>query len=122
MTSVPPLGMCFQVELVRTRDGDTAVVRLRTGQEVAVRLMEIDAPERNEEGGREANDQLYSILEAAEDLRLFIPPPPVGTTGQLEVVDLLKALSFDRIPGKLFADSVDVGEELVRLGAAKRVE
>lgn len=101
----PPLGLCCEVSFHSVRDGDTPVVKLRTGQLVAVRLIDCWAPETNEPGGPEATRFLADLLGDLEpgELRLHLPPPKdADGNGVLDVVDLLKAQTFDRVPGWLW--------------------
>jgi len=112
----PPYGYCIPVKYIRYRDGDTVIVQLRTGQDTAIRLDGIDTPERGEEGYQKANDLVNELLETADEIALWIPLPGAGKDGKLDVIDILHASSFDRIPGRLFADGLDVSEVMSRFG------
>ena len=105
MLSVPPLGICCEVAYMGLRDGDTPVVKLRTGQAMAVRLIDCWAPEKNEPGGSEATAFLAALLGDLEpgELRLHLPPiRDADGNGILDITDLLKAQTFDRVPGSLW--------------------
>lgn len=110
--NMPPLGICVPVKYLRCRDGDTAEVELRTGQEVAVRLADVDAPEIRDSGGPEAKQWLETVLSEAEFIRLYIPLVDAGDDGTLDIIDILGAMSFDRVPGRLFVDGLDTTEHL----------
>ena len=104
----PPLGLCCEVTYHSLRDGDTPVVKLRTGQLMAVRLIDCWAPEKDEPGGTEATRFLSDLIGDLEpgELRLHIPPvKDADGNGVLDVVDLLKAQTFDRVPGHLWVQA-----------------
>jgi endonuclease YncB( thermonuclease family) len=101
------------------RDGDTAVVRVRTGQKLAVRLLDCWAPELCDPGGVDARAHLATILEQAQRLVLHVPlVEDRDSDGVLSVAELLHAFSFDRVLGRLFADGRDVSELMVAAGHA----
>ena len=102
--TAPDLGICLPVTYIRCRDGDTVVLHMRTGSKIAVRMIGVDAPELREPGGQEAADALHSVLVAADELRIFIPLAETGPDGQLDVFDVLRAMTFDRVPAYIFAD------------------
>ena len=97
-------------------DGDTCTVTLRGkhplfGERARVRLLGIHAPEidwrakcdRERAAGRKAKALLLKLLRGAERINL---------------VDVQKTDSFGRILGRLLADGLDTGAELVRAGLA----
>lgn len=104
MGSPPPLGICLPVKYSRVRDGDTPEFVLRTGQRIAVRMIDVFAPELSEAGGEEASARLAAILSEAVDLRIFIPLASAGRDGLLDVIDVLRAVTFDRVPAHVYAD------------------
>jgi len=121
----PPTGLCAPVAWVRNRDGDTVEVRLRTGQVAAIRLADIDCPELATEAGRRAKAFLDALFEQSErsekqrQMYVFIPQlDDSNGDGILDVKEILRQMSFDRIPGHVFLGDDDVGDELVRRGHA----
>lgn len=122
----PPEGLCCRVEFdpVRSRDGDTPVVTLRTGQAVAIRLIECYCAELDTEEGRAAKAFLDDILERDDGvLRAWFPPPrDRNKDGVLDIMEILQGATFDRIPGRLFIGSVDVSEEMVMHGYATKTK
>jgi len=117
----PPLGICVLASYVRCRDGDTVVVELRTGQEVVVRLIGIDAPEMGTEDGRKAKEELEKILSHAQTLKLWVDLPKTGHDSRVDIQDILALFSFDRVPGRLFADDQDVSETMIRKNMGRRI-
>jgi len=116
----PPLGLCCEVTWLRNRDADTPEVRLRTGQTIAVRLIDCWAAERGTRDGDAATAFLDDLLGRCDpgDLRAWFPPPPAGPDGRLDITDVLRAASFDRLPGRLYIGSIDVSDYLVQAGHA----
>ncbi len=92
--------------VVRVIDGDTLVV-LRGGVTERVRLLRIDAPERNEPGYRESKEALRSLLKGREVVIEFERP-------RLEKRD-----RYGRLLAYVLADGVNVNVEMVRLGRAR---
>lgn len=117
----PPEGICTRVQWVRNRDGDTVVVRLKTGQECAIRLMGIDCPELGTRRGDQAARFLNELLagEDGQELLLWIPPiRDVNGDGVLSIPEILQQTTFDRVPGRLFIGTEDVTDILERHGYA----
>lgn len=102
--TAPPLGICLPVTYSRVRDGDTPEFTLRTGQRIAVRMIDVLAPELSEVGGKKASARLHTILSEAEELRIFIPLALTGRDGIVDVFDILRSFTFDRVPAHVFAD------------------
>jgi len=118
----PPPGICAPCTFVRVRDGDTPVVRLRTGQQIAVRLIDCWCPESDEKGGAEATAFLHSLLDGADGcLHVWVPlARDRNGDGVLDVFEILGAQSFDRVPGRLWIEETDVSEIMVSRGRATK--
>ena len=66
-------GRPFPVRVLSVQDGDSLIVRpagSRHGDDLRLRLYAIDAPERDQEFGREARDYLGSLVRTRSDLML----------------------------------------------------
>ncbi len=87
-------------------DGDTFKIEY-DGAETSVRLALVDAPERDEPGGPEATAALRRIIGDRTVIIAFTDP------------DGRKRDNWGRLLCSVTIDGVDVGEELVRRGAAK---
>lgn len=114
----PPLGLCVPVEYVRCRDADTVVVKLRTSQQVAVRLIDCWAAEAGTREGDRASDYCERLLADAREQNLpMVAWFPLACdrdkSGVIDLTDMLKALSFDRVPGRLFVGDRDLSVILV---------
>ena len=86
-------------------DGDTLSISTSNRDfDFPLRLLEIDAPEMNEEGGSEAKEWLRNRLEG-EDVRIMIQKDNrVGKYG--------------RLLGKIFFGGLDIGQQMLYLGLA----
>ena len=110
--SHPQHGLSLPVHFHRCRDGDTVEVRLSLSERVwAIRLIDCWCPELNKPGGLEAKAFAQGVLGAAGELTLFIPMPHY-------VDNLLKNLTFDRIPGHLFVGDDNLASLLIAAGHA----
>ena len=121
----PELGLCCEVEYVSLHDGDTVRVKLRTGQRCHIRLIECWCPELKDPGGPEARAYQLGILSDLEpgELRLYLPPfKDTSADGILDIYDILKAMSFSRVPGRLFIGEKDVSAMTVAAGHATQFE
>jgi len=117
--NLPPEGLCVPCTYDYARDGDTIVVVLRTGQTCAVRLIDCWAPERRTKEGRAAKRFVEEWMDnTAMPLHAWFPLPGTGSDGRVDITDLLKSLTFDRVPGRLFVGTRDMSEELVLRGYA----
>jgi len=100
--------MLYDIEVI---DGDTIKARLETGQKETIRLLGIDAPEKDgpyteyECYGREATDALDVLLNQNAEEVFFIYDSTQGTHDR-----------YDRILAHVFADDVLVSEYLAREG------
>ena len=84
----PPTGRPLEVRVVSVQDGDSLIVRLgrsRDSEEVRVRLYAIDAPESDQQYGREARDYLRRLIRNTDDLLL----EPVDTDQYGRLVGVL---------------------------------
>jgi endonuclease YncB( thermonuclease family) len=108
----PPAGFCLRVDLVRVVDGDTVIVRLPSSKyEWRIRLIDCWADELKTLKGRAAKAQCETLMKD-KVLHVWIPE-------LTHVVELLKNLTFDRIPGYIFIDEdTTLNEEMVRTGYA----
>ena len=119
----PPLGITLPATWIPERDGDTPVVRLPSGRRCAIRLKDCWCPEKHQPGGIEARNYLWKILGHAVRLTAhFDLPKDRNADGVLDITEILGAASFDRIPGRLFADGQDVSELMVSAGHATKTE
>jgi endonuclease YncB( thermonuclease family) len=113
----PTPGLMLNVAFKRCRDGDTVEVSLPgSGWIWAIRLINVWAPELHTGEQRQQaaagkcflEDYLHSI--DPPDLWLHVPVPQGS--------NLLKNLTFDRIPGVLYAGDVEINSLLVSKGYA----
>lgn len=115
--SAPTPGISLPVQLVRVSDGDTVVVRLgNSAYEWRVRLIGVWAAELNTIKGIEARAWLQNKMWASEhELLLHVPLPR-------NPVNLLANLSFDRIPGYIWAGEENLNEAIVAAGHATKTK
>lgn len=91
----------FTARVVKVSDGDTISVQIEGKDSQRVRLLGIDAPERDQPYAREARQALVKLVSGRE-VRL-----------ETEGAD-----AYGRLLARIFVDGRDVNAELVRLGAA----
>ena len=110
----PPSGLSLPCRYRECRDGDTVVISLPgSDRQWAIRLIDCWAPEMSEPGGAESKAFAEHVLDNTENLHVWIPAPK-------HVTNLLKNLTFDRIPGHLFISSeTTLSEMMVRAGKAR---
>jgi endonuclease YncB( thermonuclease family) len=107
--------------VVKVRDADTIEIALPGSTHVwAIRLIDVWAAERNTDEGKAAKAGCERILSdvGAGELAVSIPAPH-------DVRNLLRNLTFDRVPGYVWLDAVEtLNARLVRdgLGYATRAE
>ena len=120
--TLPPYGICLPCTWVRNRDGDTICVRLRTGQECAVRLIDCWAPERGTPDGERAAAHLNDLMDHNDQpVSLFVPlAKDTDKDGIVSVTELIKSLSFDRLVGRVFIGTEDVSVLMVKAGHATK--
>lgn len=107
---------------LRNRDADTVEVELRTGQKCAIRLIECWAPEKRTHEGLNALHWLDARCEENAD-KFYVHIPPVRDTnhdGVIDIIDLLRTRSFDRVPGRFYIGKEDASELLVQHNLATR--
>jgi len=114
----PQYGISLPCTFHHARDADTIVVQLRnSGLLWAIRLIDCWAPEiRGEEKpeGIDASIAAIALLKTAKELSVFIPVENIGE-------NVLKFLTFDRIPGYLYLDDeTTLNEKLIELGHATK--
>lgn len=90
------LGYC-----IRVTDGDTATVQMGENRQIKVRLECIDAPERNQDYGREAKQKLSDLI-LEKNVKL-----DVSTTDK-----------YGRSVAKVYVGNTNVNLEMVRSGLA----
>ena len=84
--------------VIRVKDGDTITVQ-SGGQEVDIRLADIDAPESDQPRGQEAHQVLQTLLE-----------------GEEAELGLVGGDAYRRIVARVSVGGVDVNAEMVRRG------
>ncbi len=62
----------YPVHVVRVIDGDSVKVQLPDGAEHSVRMYGIDAPEKDQRGGRESHDHLRRVVRGRREWRLRV--------------------------------------------------
>ena len=95
----------FKADLVRVIDGDT--IRVKTDFrdfDFPVRLLKIAAPEMNEDGGSQSKSHLEQLIGSGTIEILVDPKIRVGKWG--------------RILGTIFAQGIDVNDQMMRDGFA----
>ena len=87
--------------VISVADGDTFTIQTEDGQEVMIRLAEIDSPE---------GDQPYSI-DSKNALAALID-------GKVVRVKAYREDPFGRTVGRVYVGDLDIVEEMVRIGAS----
>lgn len=92
---------CFRAEVVAVSDGDTIRVHGATGRALTIRLAEIDAPEMEQPGAKEATKALADlVLSRTIIVRIFD-------------IDIHR-----RVVGRVYVDGMYVNAEMVARGHA----
>jgi endonuclease YncB( thermonuclease family) len=115
----PPHGLCLPCRFRRCRDGDTVEVSLPGSERIwAIRVMNVDTPERGHAGFIEAKAFAEEVLNNGDgNLSVWIPMPRLGSFNLLG-----QLVTFDRLVGDIFIGSEDrLSEMLVHAGHARRV-
>lgn len=116
----PPYGLSLPCRFVRARDGDTIEVAFPGSTRVwAIRLIDCwceetnRGPEETRAKGQEAKAYARKLCEDhAHDMSVLILAPT-------DPLNLLSALTFDRVPGYIFLSStLTLNEALVASGHA----
>lgn len=118
----PPHGLSLPVHCHRIVDGDTIEAILPSGRSTKLRLEGFDAPDMGQPHGAEAKDALESLLDETADspLTAFVPlPEDRDHDGKLDIDELLRALSFERVRAYLFAGTVRVDLWMIEHGHVK---
>ena len=89
----------------RVVDGDTFKI-VYDGESTSVRLLSINAPERNTPEGPAATEALKELID--------------GKTVRLEFIGDRKRDNFGRLLCKVCVDEKDIGSEMIRRGHAKK--
>lgn len=94
-------------------DGDTVGIRFALSQrEWHVRLIDCWASERNTPDGKDATQACQEFLDTADSLSVFIPAPK-------HIHNLLRNLTFDRIPGHIYLrEDLTLSQAMVLSGHA----
>lgn len=94
----PPYGVCLPAKLLGVVDGDTVDLSVLSGRLLPrIRLCACWAPEMKTAAGKAAKKAAEKFLDEADpkQLAVWIPAP-------IHLDNLLKNLTFDRIPGWVF--------------------
>lgn len=126
----PPLGWTTEVELDRMIDGDTIVVNI--ARQFIIRIVDdeiyFDTPEtyrakspEEKERGNAATAYLYKLLTKKKSKwskkrvpRTIVLHIPGSERGQFR-----DSIALNRLKGMLWADEVDVVDEMIRAGFVK---
>lgn len=96
----PAQAETFTAQVIEVLDGDTVLV-LRGHQKIKIRMANIDAPEKAQEGGMAAKQSLFDMVQHRQ-----------------VQVDSQAVDSYGRIVGTLTLDGNNINEEQVRRGMA----
>ncbi len=107
--------MTIPVILHRVRDGDTIEVRIDGSALIwPIRLIDCWAPETNRkeqrEAGLAAKEYVESVLTETTELWLHVPLP--------HSMNVLRSLTFDRVPGYIWVGSRLLNQMVVLAGHA----
>lgn len=95
----------FTAKVVKVKDGDTIDVRgAERDFDFPVRFLNTNAPEMNEEGGKESQSWLESRI--------------LGQTVDVLIDENNRVDKWGRLLGRIFHDGMDVNEESIRAGKA----
>ena len=110
MTTRPGFfGLHLPCKYVRARDGDTIEVQILSGLTWAIRLIGVNCFERYTGEGKAATKFVKDVLEEADDLSVWLPAPK-------HAENLLKNLTFDRVPGHVFVGESNLADMIVHAG------
>ena len=97
----PPPRMVLDTEISEVLDGDTVAIRNAKNQRVVIRLLGIDAPEIDQEFGRQARENLAEKLNGKKVRLAFEPRGLPDEQG--------------RVLAKIMVDDIDICVDQVRL-------
>lgn len=96
-----------QVTVRNIRDGDTLTVSVSgSDREWAIRLIDCWCPERYSDEGKKATAFVEETLRNVDSVMLHIPEPE-------HVTNLLRNLTFDRIPGWIWISEYQTLNDLI---------
>jgi micrococcal nuclease len=101
LATTPTLAATLSGKVVRVADGDTITILTPNKEEVKIRLVEIDAPEKDQPYGQKSKQSL-SDLVFEKDVR----------------VEWEKTDKYKRTLGRVFVGDTDVNLQQVKNGAA----
>ena len=87
--------------VISVADGDTFTIQTENGQEVMIRLAEIDSPEGGQPYSSESREALASLID-----------------GKVVRVKAHRKDPLGRTVGRVYVGDLDVVEEMVRIGAS----
>ena len=114
----PPLGIYLPCVWVSCWDGDTVNIRLRAGQQIAVKLIGCQTLGIHTEEGRKAAHFLESLFEKDGELRVCFPL--VDEHDTQELVHVLRSFAFQPTAGSVYIGTENVSELMVRRGYATK--
>lgn len=88
---------------VRVLDGESLVLRTRTGRQLPVKIAGVSCPKRGRPGWFEATITTQSLTVGAREISCRLSPTPV----------------YGRLVGRCRAGGVDIGHELLALGLCR---
>jgi len=111
----PPAGLCVPCTVKHVRDGDTVEVVVLGGAHTwAIRLIDCWVDDKNKPLNEAARKYLTQWMSGnTEPVYLHIPLPRVTD-------NLLKNLTFDRIPGYVYVGEKTINETMVIKGFATK--
>lgn len=134
---LPPYGLCLPCRFVRARDGDTIEVSLLGGLVWAIRLIDcwclepLRGTSAERALGVTAKEYAARCCDEAQQLSVWIPAPErmaehlktLELESELRPVNLLRWLTFDRLPGHIYVSSEErLSDLMVRAGFAARTK
>jgi endonuclease YncB( thermonuclease family) len=98
----------------KPHDGDTVAITLPESTRIwRIRLADIRAPELSEPGGKESRDWLRKRI-AGKEVGVFIEWPKKR--------NLLDVPTFNRLPGVVWCEGVNINEAIVAAGHATKTK
>lgn len=113
-------GIYTPVEGRPSYDGDTISVVLPALGDCRIRLAGVDTPELGEPGGIEARDFVNGRMRAGQDIWCWLQlAKDRDGDDRVSLREFLRQASFDRWPGTVYVDGVDLRVELIGLKFAE---